>query len=198
MRQTIAGHSRRPRYHAHMLRRIFMVLSGLSLLLLVVAVVLWICSYTTRLETASTWDYYSVKWSSGPEFQRYQHLLIARGLVHVQWIQNVPSNPKWPITTKIPGYPLAFPLHDTLFGFAFARSNVVASPQANYWEVAFPLWLPAIAAASLPTYAFVAIRRRRRRDTDGRCPTCGYDLRATPDRCPECGKVPTLKASAAH
>ena len=27
----------------------------------------------------------------------------------------------------------------------------------------------------------------RRRHKPGRCPVCGYDLRATPDRCPECG-----------
>jgi hypothetical protein len=33
-------------------------------------------------------------------------------------------------------------------------------------------------------------RVRHNRMADGRCPDCGYDLRATPGRCPECGAVP--------
>jgi hypothetical protein len=41
-----------------------------------------------------------------------------------------------------------------------------------------------------PDHAMDAIRRHlaaRENFSPARCPTCGYDLRATPDRCPECG-----------
>jgi hypothetical protein len=60
-----------------------------------------------------------------------------------------------------------------------------------------PLWAVALVlgtASGLMLYPRTMRWRRRRRSRQfpyGRCPACGYDLRATPDRCPECGSVPT-------
>jgi hypothetical protein len=75
----------------------------------------------------------------------------------------------------------------------------------NQFKLAVPCWLLVLLATLPPIAVLIARTRRRRlphlsRRAAGRlCPTCNYDLRATPQgsRCPECGTIQTKSGHGA-
>jgi hypothetical protein len=89
-----------------------------------------------------------------------------------------------------------------LAGFAWiegdAREGMIypGEPPIPYRAVVVPWWFVAALFAVLPLARWASWLQRRRRATNGLCPTCGYDMRATPERCPECGRAPAGKEAA--
>jgi hypothetical protein len=89
-------------------------------------------------------------------------------------------------------------------GFAFVEKQIPPSPslsaagavQMRSLECIITLWSLVLLFGILPATWLPITLRRRRIARQGRCPVCGYDLRATPQRCPECGALPdsALKA----
>ena len=67
--------------------------------------------------------------------------------------------------------------------------NSESPPFASGWSVHVPDWFLVLAFAIAPLARIAVAARYRERLREGRCPGCGYDLRASPDQCPECGAV---------
>jgi predicted RNA-binding Zn-ribbon protein involved in translation (DUF1610 family) len=176
-----------------MRRRLFTLLSAMSLLLCVGTCALWARSY--KLSDQLDWDggwrtvnsahgrivvglllgdrsglpaqFYGLKYRRDTAYRPFNYLLeldAEQGDTDLSW--------EWG-------------------GFAwYSKQNARG---VLYGMAVAPFWCVVAATAVLPLgWATMRWRPRvcRGRKSLGLCTSCGYDLRATPERCPECGAVP--------
>jgi hypothetical protein len=172
-----------------MKRRLLSLLTALSLLLCVAACVLWVRSYWAT--DGFTWMVHrgACDLRSSPGRLAF---LRAASIDEAQYpfaTAEIPTGYHRGPPTSGPAF--AAPAW-SVAGFSHTAVDVFAM---RVHEFTVPHWFVAAAAAALPCSraAAFALRVRRRRNAREKhaCPSCGYDLRATPDRCPECGTVRT-------
>lgn len=170
-------------------RRLFTILSALSLLLWVAIVSAWPLSYWRELSVERTRWFQasggsllhgtsSVSAVGGRLCVSFQSNDVAqdqRGRLFVEW--------SW---TRGPAGAANWRYGDR-GGVGFD-----AGQDDGFWycDIDLPLSYLALSMAAPPACGLLAWRRRREirtRHRLGLCQACGYDLRCSPERCPECG-----------
>jgi hypothetical protein len=103
-----------------------------------------------------------------------------------------------PATRGFANFPWDVPATARL-GFSYRSKLTGTPPVFDVRQLRIPYWAIFFVASTMTGGCFKVVlsrRRRARRFGAGLCPTCSYDLRATPDRCPECGTVASRLAAA--
>ena len=174
------------RLRDRMKRRLLNLLTLLSLLLCLAACVLWVRSH--RRGATLTWTG-GGRWRFVTVYPGYLIAGDAPGPAGpsdgVRFLPRaIEMSVSWPRPTWSYG----------AAGVGYITSPIPGGGADRY--LAVPFWLLVTLLAPLPAaWAGASAMRRLRlrtvahRSSTGRCPSCGYDLRATPERCPECGTV---------
>jgi hypothetical protein len=195
------------------LRCLARALTALATLLLLATLALWARSYRVGDQCyRSHWTYLPAEPNPLPVHESAIFLVSARGGLAIELrLQDTLGFTLPPADTRrlvhvvetswrrdpAPAYPRVtgseVQWSSPGFGYWISRYGRLTGPSWNTGYIAssrrlwFPDWALAAALVAWPLTHWIAARRARRRTQAGRCPRCGYDLRATPARCPECG-----------
>jgi hypothetical protein len=206
-----AAHKRWPQAPAHtfdsiipgMFRRLYTLLSALSLLLCVATCVMWVRSYAVG-------DL--VEYSRDRDGYRRQGFHIAS---NASWIDlgcgsTIRQRRGAPATglNWWRSKPKSYSAEEIDYTFAVQRPQIRLPGLRLRWmhrnlrggetiwnvRLAIRFWILFLLSAILPCFRLLAHRRGEERLGASFCRSCGYDLRATPGRCPECGTPVKVKA----
>jgi hypothetical protein len=179
-------------------RRLFNFAVVVSTVLCVATVALWVRSYWTT-DAIEQVGFPTQRGASIPSAE----FLSMRGLLYFCDYLPKPPPQRWELSSSPAdnwGDPSTIAKDNGLYFLGFG-SSTFNSPYRAFWSeyglVMVPHWFLALLFAAGP--AWWAIGRRSRNKRSGLCPTCGYDLRATPPggRCPECGTVTDVNSTTA-
>jgi hypothetical protein len=188
-----------------MRRWTFHLLAGVSFLLLLATLAMWVMSYGAGSQIIRTRNF-----AKRNEKSEYALLLVHGSFLYVQdWIDSgFASSGKrevvhWEWENVRPGFAEAWsserlPHHFAGFGYELRSSLPSESYTRRLRIVCVPAWSQLLLLAIIPACWVIRQLRARCGLRQGHCLHCGYDLRASPDRCPECGRpVPVPPATMA-
>jgi hypothetical protein len=164
-------------------RKLFTLCSAASLVL---------CVGLCALEVRSRWA--TEGWII-PVNGRVAHVMSARGGIYLAWFGGPWVARGSPVRWHTAGpadFAGMFGGTRAVVGFRYVNSEHGGG--RTFRAAVVPRWpMILLAAAASAVCRWRAILAGRR-SAEGRCPVCGYDLRATPERCPECGAAGTTTA----